>query len=130
LRKRKTMANDTQLLAELIQRLEMDEDRGQMTVLGPDFYRENRHRFARIKKELKMVKPGRFQIAAVDPVTDEYFGNVVEVYDTFISFTPLPEVTDSYKAATAIRGVTQMDVIVVPRGAELKVLKILKPGGR
>lgn len=68
----------------------------------------------------------RYQIVGVDPKTEEYLGNTVEVHETFVViYYPKGSLPFSRREIDNIQKATQKDVVFLPEGTELKVLKVI-----
>lgn len=85
----------------------------------------------------KEIQPGvfeketmsRYRIVGIDPKTKEYQGNTVEVYDTFVIlyYDADEEFPFSDAEIKNLVKATQKDVVLLRRGTELRVVKVLKP---
>ncbi len=123
---------NNRLIAELLERLDSDDRRGQTTVLGPDFFKDNKKEFKSIRKQLLddvNAPANRYVLIGVDPKTEEQAGNTVEVHETFIALHQNYEIGTSRDDLQAIVKKTGMDVVLVPLGIELRVVKVIKPKG-
>ena len=121
----------SELLIELLNRLEQDHGRGQMAINGPNYYKDHRKRFKKLREGLKNedeAPANRYVLTGVDGDTQDLSGNTVTVHENFvivrqqqggISLADLKEIKEK----------TGLDVVLVPVGVELQVLKVINPKG-